>query len=255
MEGNLSRAIELVERAARAGAQLVVLPELFCTPYFCRERDAVSIAAARRDYSVSIPGQTTEALSRAARDNRVVLVGGSVFEKAGDEYFNTSPVFNSDGEMLGTYRKAHIPDDEGFRERDYFSPGDTGFNVFETSVGKVAVQICYDQWFPEWARLAALQGAEVLVYPTAIGDVDLIKEASEGNWQQMWTAAQVGHAGSIRAVRVAAPAMPTPSSDSSVAGRIRREASQPQPMRPGTATATAIENTRPMTMARRRAGT
>jgi predicted amidohydrolase len=193
-EGNLSRAIELTGRAARAGAQLVVLPELFGTPYFCRQNDAPSIAAAKRDYSVSIPGPTAAALSKAAGDNRVVLVGGSVFEKAGDLYFNTSPVFNSDGELLGTYRKTHIPHDEGFWEQDYFSRGDTGFNVFETTVGKVAVQICYDQWFPEGARLAALEQAEFLVYPTAIGDVDEIKDPNQGNWQEMWTAAQVGHA-------------------------------------------------------------
>jgi predicted amidohydrolase len=117
-----------------------------------------------------------------------------VFEKAGEEYFNTSVVFGPDGGQIGWYRKTHIPHDPGFWEQHYFSPGDTGIRVFATPVGNVAVQICYDQWFPEAARLATLQGAEILVYPTAIGDVDLIKEEDEGNWREMWTAAQVGHA-------------------------------------------------------------
>jgi predicted amidohydrolase len=193
-EKNLSHAIELIGRAAGAGAQLVVLPELFCTPYFCREKTPEVVAAAKQNFSVTIPGPTTEALAKAAKANGVVLVGGSVFEKAGEQYFNSSPVFDADGKLLGVYRKTHIPNDEGFWEQDYFSHGDTGITVFDTALGKVAVQICYDQWFPEGARLAALQGAEFLVYPTAIGDVDFAKPAHQGDWREMWTAAQAGHA-------------------------------------------------------------
>ncbi len=190
---NLAHAIELIKRAADSGAKLVALSELFCTPYFCREDTPEAIAAAE-EFAVTIPGSTTDALSDAARANKVVLVGGSVYEKAGDQYFNTAPVFNSDGELLGAYRKTHIPHDQGFWEQHYFDHGDTGIAVFDTEVGKVAVQICYDQWFPEGARLAALKGAEFLVYPTAIGDVDFAKFPQQGEWRQMWTTAQAGHA-------------------------------------------------------------
>jgi predicted amidohydrolase len=201
---NLDHAIELIGTAAKAGAQLVVLPELFCTPYFCQaggkhgspEAKAAekAIAAAKEDFSVAIPGPVTKKLEKAAAANKVVLVGGSLFEKADDHYFNTSPVFDSNGKFLGVYRKTHIPHDEGFWEQHYFSHGDTGIKLFNTAVGKVAVQICYDQWFPEGARLAALEKAEFLIYPTAIGDVDLIKHPNEGNWREMWTVAQAGHA-------------------------------------------------------------
>ncbi|MDX2036315.1 MAG: nitrilase-related carbon-nitrogen hydrolase [Isosphaeraceae bacterium] len=207
-ERNLDRAIELIGKAAKAGAQLVVLPELFRTPYFCRAGCPLdqppaddllkAIADAKRDYAISMDGPVTERLSKAAAENEVVLVGGSSFEiektPAGEHYFNTSPVFDADGKLLGTYRKTHIPHDEGFWEQHYFEPGDRGFPVFDTAVGIVAVQICYDQWFPEGARLAALAGAEFLVYPTAIGDVDEIKSPGEGNWREMWTTAQAGHA-------------------------------------------------------------
>jgi predicted amidohydrolase len=201
---NLKKATDRVADAQRKGAQLVILPELFCTEYFCRtggkhgspEAKAAekAITAAKKKLSVAIDGPEIKALAKAARDNKVVLVGGSVFEKAGEKYFNTSVVFGPDGGQIGRYRKMHIPHDEGFWEQHYFSTGDTGIRVFGTPVGRVAVQICYDQWFPEAARLATLQGAEFLVYPTAIGDVDLIKEEDEGNWREMWTAAQVGHA-------------------------------------------------------------
>jgi predicted amidohydrolase len=191
---NLAKAIRMVKDARAKGAESVVLPELFATLYFCREDSKKAIAAAKKDLAVTIPGPTTDALARAAKANGVVLVGGSVFEKAGDKYFNTSVVFGPDGSRLGVYRKTHIPQDEGFWEHSYFSPGDTGIKVFDTPAGKLGVQICYDQWFPEAARLAVLQGAELLVYPTAIGDVDDLQGDEEGNWREMWTAAQVGHA-------------------------------------------------------------
>jgi agmatine deiminase len=201
---NLEKAIERIALARTKGAELVVLPELFSTRYFCREGGKhgsleakaaeKAIAYAKEKLSVAIDGEELKKLAAAARDNHVVLVGGSVFEKEGDKYFNTSVVFDSDGKRIGLYRKVHIPHDPGFWEQHYFLPGDKGIKVFDTRVGKVAVQICYDQWFPEAARLAALGGAEIIVYPTAIGDVDFIKEEGEGNWREMWTAAQVGHA-------------------------------------------------------------
>jgi predicted amidohydrolase len=130
-----------------------------------------------------VPGPTTEALARAARDHAIVLVGGSLFEKA------------PDGATLGTYRKTHIPEDILYHEQHYFAPGDTGVCVFAGPAGRVAPLICYDQWYPEVARLATLQGAEVLIYPTAIGVIDEAVEANiTGDWEQMWRGAQVGHA-------------------------------------------------------------
>ena len=186
------------------GAELVVLPELFCTEYFCRvggklgspeaKAAEAAIAAAKERYPVPIARKSNEEAGKGRRKNKVVLVAGSVFERDGDKYFNTSAVFGPKGERIGHYRKTHIPHDPGFWEQHYFSPGDTGIKVFDTPFGRLAVQICYDQWFPEAARLAALQGAEIIVYPTAIGDVDDIKGDDEGNWREMWTSAQVGHA-------------------------------------------------------------
>ena len=186
------------------GAELVVLPELFSTKYFCRsggkhgspeaKAAEVAIADAKARFAVSLHGKQMEKLEKAARENGVVLVAGSVFESAGDKHFNTSVVFDRNGERIGHYRKTHIPHDPGFWEQHYFSPGDEGIKVFPTHFGMLAVQICYDQWFPEAARLAALKGADIIVYPTAIGDVDDIKGADEGNWREMWTSAQVGHA-------------------------------------------------------------
>lgn len=189
---NLSRALAGIADAARLGARLVVLPELFLGPYFCQRKDDDS-AFARAE---AIPGPTVTALSRAARDHRVVLVGGSVFEKTPDgRFFNTACVFEADGAFLGSYRKTHIPEDILYHEQHYFTPGDTGIRVFDTSAGKVAPLICYDQWYPEAARIATLQGAELLVYPTAIGVIDEQVEANiTGDWEQMWRNAQVGHA-------------------------------------------------------------
>jgi N-carbamoylputrescine amidase len=190
--GNLARALAHVGDAARGGARLVALPELFLGPYFCQRKDDAT-AFARAE---PVPGPTTEALSKAAKQHGVVLVGGSVYEKAADgRYFNTACVFEADGSLAGTYRKTHIPEDILYHEQHYFAPGDTGVRVFDTSVGKVAPLICYDQWYPEAARLATLQGAELLIYPTAIGTIDdAVEENITGDWEQMWRAAQVGHA-------------------------------------------------------------
>jgi predicted amidohydrolase len=188
---NLARALEGVAEAARRGAGLVVLPELFGGPYFCQRPDD----AAAFDRAEAVPGPTTAALAAAARQHRVVLVGGSVFEKAGERYFNTASVFDPDGGLVGSYRKTHIPEDALYHEQHYFSPGDTGVRVFPTAAGRVAPLICYDQWYPEAARLATLGGAELVVYPTAIGLIDeAVEENITGDWEQMWRSAQVGHA-------------------------------------------------------------
>jgi predicted amidohydrolase len=189
---NLAKAIDQIAVAAKRGAQVVALPELFCSPYFCqRPDDATAFGLAE-----SIPGPTTRALSEAAKRHGIVLVGGSIFEKSADgRHYNTAPVFCPDGALLGTYRKTHIPEDVLYHEQHYFVPGDTGIHVFDTAFGKIAVLICYDQWYPEAARLAALAGAEVIFYPTAIGDIDEKVETNiTGNWQQLWRSVQVGHA-------------------------------------------------------------
>lgn len=189
---NLAQAIRRIGEAARAGAQLVVLPELFQGPYFCqRPDDETAFAQAE-----SIPGPTTHALADAARCHGVVLVGGSLFERADDgRFFNTAVVFDAQGRVLGNYRKTHIPEDVLYHEQRYFTPGDTGIRVFDTALGKVAPLICYDQWYPEAARIATLQGAELIVYPTAIGVIDEAVETNiTGDWEQMWRNVQVGHA-------------------------------------------------------------
>ncbi len=192
-EKNLAKALAMIRGAARGRAKIVVLPELFMDPYFCiSENDQSAFKRAE-----TIPGPTSEALGKIATEQQIVLIGGSIFEKTSEgKYFNTSCVFGPDGILLGTYRKAHIPHDPGFFEQDYFSPGDTGIRVHDTPFGKICVLICYDQWFPEAARIAALQGAELIVYPTAIGNTDTppVDPAIPENWEAMWRAAQVGHA-------------------------------------------------------------
>ncbi len=161
---NLAKALERVAEAARKGAHVVCLPELFQTQYFCQREDAALF-----DLAEPIPGAGTEKLAAAARQNKVVLIA-SLFEKrAPGLYHNTAAIIDTTGEVLGLYRKMHIPDDPLYHEKYYFTPGDLGYRVFDTRFGKVGTLVCWDQWYPEAARLTALQGAEVLVYPTAIG--------------------------------------------------------------------------------------
>jgi agmatine deiminase len=191
-EANLRKAAGMIAEAAGKGAQVVCLPELFATPYF-PQYDTVYGRRRESAYNESIPGPTAEALSAAAREAGVVLIGGSIYERAGDRLFNTAPVFDERGSMLGIYRKTHIPHDQDFYEQSYFDPGDTGFQVFDTSRGRVGPMICYDQWFPEAARCNALLGAEMVLYPTAIGTVRGI-EQEEGDWQQAWENVMRGHA-------------------------------------------------------------
>jgi N-carbamoylputrescine amidase len=163
-EDNLRRAIDIIRRAVAQGAQIICLPELFQTQYFCQREDAALF-----DLAEPIPGPTTAKLSSVAKEFGIVLIG-SLFEKrAAGVYHNTAVMIDADGALRGIYRKMHIPDDPLYYEKYYFTPGDLGFKAFDTKVGKVGALVCWDQWYPEGARLTALQGAQVLFYPTAIG--------------------------------------------------------------------------------------
>jgi predicted amidohydrolase len=188
----LEIALVKIEEAAAMGAQIVVLPELFQSPYFCQKPDDKNAF----NFAESIPGPASTALASAAAEHGVVVVGGSIFEKTSDgKFFNTTPVFGPEGESLGMYRKTHIPEDILYHEQHYFAPGDTGIKVFDTPFGKICPLICYDQWFPEAARIATLQGAELIVYPTAIGVIDgSVEENITGDWEQMWRNVMLGHA-------------------------------------------------------------
>lgn len=185
---NLSKALSFIERAAAEKAHICCLPELFRTPYFCVE------SACATDWTDALPGEIVPALSEAAKANRIALVAGSVYERVpGKMGYNTALVFNQAGELLGDYRKVHIPHDPAFYERSYFTPGDTGFKVFDVGCAKISVLICYDQWFPEAARSCALLGADILFYPTAIGTNADVPQV-EGSWQNAWELIQRGHA-------------------------------------------------------------
>jgi N-carbamoylputrescine amidase len=161
---NIETAICQIVDAAKSGAQLICLQELFASRYFCQSEDHEQFKLAE-----PIPGPTTERLSSIAKQLGVVLIGPLFERRAAGVFHNSAVVIESDGSILGTYRKMHIPDDPFFYEKFFFTPGDLGFKNFQTSVGNVGVCICWDQWFPEAARLTAMQGAEILVYPTAIG--------------------------------------------------------------------------------------
>lgn len=181
---NLRRASEMLREAASKGAQVACLPELFLTQYFCQVEDAATF-----DLAEPIPGPTTEALAAVARETRMTIVG-SIFERrAAGVYHNTAVVLESDGSTVGKYRKMHIPDDPLYYEKYYFTPGDLGFKAFETKHAKVGTLVCWDQWYPEAARLTALQGAEVLFYPTAIGwhpgEKAEFGEAQASAWETM----------------------------------------------------------------------
>lgn len=179
---NLQKAIEKVREAAQKGAQIVCLQELFTSLYFCDVEDYDNFALAE-----AIPGPSTDELSKVAADLNVVIIA-SLFEKrAQGLYHNTTAVLDADGSYLGKYRKMHIPDDPGFYEKFYFTPGDLGYKTFKTKFATIGVLICWDQWYPEAARITALMGAEILFYPTAIGwastqDVDTNTEQYNA-WQ------------------------------------------------------------------------
>lgn len=188
-EGALAILEKRVREAAAAGAKIVCTQELFNTPYFCRTQDTANF-----DLAEAVPGPTTEVLSRLAAELEVVIVV-SLFEQRGPGvYHNTAAVIDADGSLLGKYRKMHIPQDPGFEEKFYFTPGDLGYPVWQTAYGSIGVLICWDQWFPEAARMLALAGAEILFCPTAIGWL-ADEKASEGEAQHSaWETVQRGHA-------------------------------------------------------------
>jgi N-carbamoylputrescine amidase len=186
---NLAHAADLLRHAAKQGAQIACLPELFRTPYFCQKEDAALF-----DLAEAVPGPTTEALSQVAKETGMVIVG-SVFERRrAGVYHNTAVVLEADGSLRGLYRKMHIPDDPLYYEKYYFTPGDLGFKAFGTRYGTVGTLVCWDQWFPEAARLTALAGAEVIFYPTAIGWHPKEKAEFGKAQHEAWEAAQRAHA-------------------------------------------------------------
>jgi len=163
-EENLARAVAKIREAAKMGANVVCLPELFSAQYFCQREDAKLF-----DLAEPVPGPTTETLAKAARESKVVVIG-SIFEKrARGLYHNTAVTLDADGTVKSIYRKMHIPDDPLYYEKFYFTPGDLGFKATDTAVGRVGTLVCWDQWYPEGARITALHGANVIFYPTAIG--------------------------------------------------------------------------------------
>ncbi len=184
---NVATAERLVREAAGRGARLILIPELFEDRYFCEDQRAEHLAKAR-----PLSGHpTVEHFAAVARELNVVLPI-SFYERAGNELFNSCAIVDADGSVLGVYRKSHIPDGPGYSEKYYFRPGDTGFRVWDTAVGRVGVGICWDQWFPEVVRALALAGAEVILYPTAIGS-----EPTEPTWDSAphWQRVMQGHAG------------------------------------------------------------
>jgi N-carbamoylputrescine amidase len=188
-DANLTVIETRVAEAAKRGAQLVLLQELHNGPYFCQHEDVCEF-----DLAETIPGPSTERLGKLAKQHGVVLVS-SLFEKrATGLYHNTAVVFEKDGSTAGKYRKMHIPDDPGFYEKFYFTPGDIGFEPINTSVGRLGVMVCWDQWYPEGARLMALAGAELLLYPTAIGWDPDDQQPEKDRQRNAWILSHRGHA-------------------------------------------------------------
>jgi N-carbamoylputrescine amidase len=186
---NLATAVQRIEEAAERGAQIVCLQELFRSPYFCQREDAAVF-----DLAEPIPGPSTTALGRVAAARRVAVVA-SLFEKRAEGVFhNTAVVIDAGGAVAGLYRKMHIPDDPLYYEKYYFAPGDVGFRSFDTSAGRIGALVCWDQWFPEAARLTALRGAEILFYPTAIGWHPSEKEQYGAAQHAAWETIQRSHA-------------------------------------------------------------
>ncbi|RFC47242.1 MAG: N-carbamoylputrescine amidase [Verrucomicrobia bacterium] len=186
---SLSWHIDRIRAAAAEGAQVIVLQELFLTPYFCRSEDPAWFDAAE-----PVPGPTTDLLGKLAGELGVVLVASLFERRAAGLYHNTAAVIDADGRYLGKYRKTHIPEDPGFHEKFYFTPGDLPYRTWETRHGRLGVLICWDQWYPEAARLTALSGAEILLYPTAIGWLPSEKAELGAAQHCAWETVQRGHA-------------------------------------------------------------
>lgn len=186
---NLKKTLALTEKAAKQGAQIICTQELFRSQYFCQSEDHENFKLAE-----SIPGPSTEAFQKIAKKHNVVIIA-SLFEKrAAGVYHNTAAIIDADGSLLGLYRKMHIPDDPLFYEKFYFTPGDLGFKAWPTRYGKIGVLICWDQWYPEGARLTAMQGAEILFYPTAIGWHPGEKKEYGAHQHGAWEIIQRSHA-------------------------------------------------------------
>ncbi len=186
---NLERALALVDQAAAQGARLICLPELFCSQYFC-QREAAELF----DLAESIPGPSTEALARIAWSRRVSIIVPLFERRAPGLYHNSAVLLDAEGQVAGLYRKMHIPDDPSYYEKYYFTPGDLGFRAFDTPMGRIGVLICWDQWYPEGARLTALRGAEILFYPTAIGWHPHEKQVYGPSQHDAWRTIQRSHA-------------------------------------------------------------
>lgn len=184
---NISQAEQMVRKAAEQGAQIILLPELFERPYFCQQRQYDFY-----DYATTVEDNPAVQHFRPIAKELAVAMPISFYEKDGTWLFNSIAMLDADGQVLGVYRKTHIPDDHYYQEKFYFTPGNTGFKVWDTRYGKIGVGICWDQWFPEAARAMALQGAEILLYPTAIGSEPILETDSMPHWRRCMQ----GHAGS-----------------------------------------------------------
>ena len=189
VEENKRRLAERIGKAARMGAELVVLQELHNSLYFCQVESTENFNLAE-----PIPGPSTEFFGALAKQHGIVLVTSLFERRAAGLYHNTAVVLDKDGSIAGTFRKMHIPDDPAYYEKFYFTPGDLGFKPIQTSVGRLGVQVCWDQWYPEGARLMALQGADVLIYPTAIGYESSDTKEEQERQREAWTTVQRGHA-------------------------------------------------------------
>ena len=188
-EENMQKLAQNIKNVAAQGAELVVLQELHNSLYFCQTENTELF-----DLAEPIPGPSTDFYGAVARECGVVLVTSLFERRAAGLYHNTAVVFEKDGTIAGKYRKMHIPDDPAYYEKFYFTPGDMGFKPIQTSVGKLGVQVCWDQWYPEGARLMALAGAEILIYPTAIGYESSDTEEEQSRQREAWTTVQRGHA-------------------------------------------------------------
>jgi N-carbamoylputrescine amidase len=188
-DANLQRAVSFVEQAAGLGAQVICLPELFRSQYFCQREDVALF-----DLAESVPGPSTEGLGRIAREKKVTIIAPVFERRAAGIYHNSAAFIDTEGKVSGIYRKMHIPDDPAYYEKFYFTPGDLGFRAFDTAVGKIGALICWDQWYPEGARLTALRGASVLFYPTAIGWHPHEKQTHGSAQRDAWRTIQRSHA-------------------------------------------------------------
>jgi predicted amidohydrolase len=185
---NLEKTAKMIRQAAKRGAEIICLQELFATLYFPIKRN-IDV----RQFAEPVPGPTTELMANLAKELKVVIIVPFCERTKNGKFYNTVVVFDERGKNLGRYHKIHIPHDPGFYEKDYFEHGNLGYKVFKTKYGKFAVLICYDQWFPEAARAARLAGAEIIFYPTAIGDI-MAYEPPEGDWHESWEIIQRSHA-------------------------------------------------------------